>query len=198
MNVAGRSVASLAAALSVGLFAGCDRGEGDGAGVRAEATNARRASTAPARLPGFSVGQTSVRLPEKCRPHPVSRLAVRLLAAFNRGEGARFADAFATPRFHPYSFRISGAGFNDRESIQRFVAERHRAGDGWSATHLAPPTGEVGLPREAVYALTFRISQRGAFVRMASAKLVVDCRSGLLSAWVGPAYGPKDVRARQT
>jgi hypothetical protein len=149
-------------------------------------------------MPSFSVGQTGVDLPAKCRPGPVTDLAVRTLGAFNRGDGAKFVDGFVRPRFHPYSFRIAGSGFSDRGSIVRFVGERHQAGDGWSATGLAPPTGEVGLPYEAVYSLSIRITQRGAPVRRGGVKLVVDCRSGLLSGWVGPAYGPQDARARQT
>lgn len=106
--------------------------------------------------------------------------------------------AFAKPsfQFHPYTFRIKGSGFTDRKAIVDFITERHRAGDGWSAVKLAAPTGDVGLPDRAIYALGFRITQRGAFIRRGGAKLVVDCRSGLLLAWVGPAYGPDDVRAR--
>lgn len=149
-------------------------------------------------MPGFSIGQSGVKLPTNCRPRPVKGLVVRMLTAFNRGEGAGFADGFGKPYFHPYSFRIVGSGFTDRKSIVDFIAERHRAGDGWSAFELAPPTGDVGLPDRAVYGLAVRITQRGALVRRGNAKLVVDCRSGLLGAWVGPAYGPQDVRATQT
>lgn len=119
-----------------------------------------------------------------------------MLTAFNRGEGAKFADGFAEPFFHPYAFRIVGSGFTDRDSIMDFIAERHRAGDGWSAIELAPPTGGAGPPDRAIYGLTLRISQRGILVRRGGVKLVVECRSGLLLAWVGPAYGPDDVRAR--
>ncbi len=65
---------------------------------------------------------------------------------------------------------------------------RYRAGDGWTATRLVPPGGSVGLPKWAVYGLEFQISYQGTFVsKRASAKLVVDCRTGLLQGWVGPA-----------
>jgi hypothetical protein len=54
------------------------------------------------------------------------------------------------------------------------------------------------LPDEATYGLSLRVSQRGALVRRGGARLIVDCRSGLLVTWVGPAYGPDDVPASQT
>lgn len=131
-------------------------------------------------------------------PSPCAAIGSGHADSLQQGGGAAFADGFARPTFHPYAFRIGGSGFSDRESIVSFVAERHEAGDGWSATKLQPPTGQAGSPDEATYGLALRVSQPGELVRRGGAKLIVDCRSGLLVTWVGPGYGPDDVHARQT
>ena len=148
----------------------------------------------------FSVSRTEVRLPPRCRPEPVSRRLLRMLELFNSGHAGAFAEHFATPAFHPYSSRIAGRGFQSRQEITAFAAHRHRAGDAWSAARLEPPQGEVGLPREAVYGLVVAVSQHGQGGRVESggAKIVVDCRTGLVSKWLGPSDGPPDVPSVQT
>jgi hypothetical protein len=198
MIPAWRLVAVAVIAALASTLAACDSGESERPTTRAETTSSSPVTTAPPTTPSFSVARTPVELAARCRPRPVRQLVVAMLTAFNLGAGGVFADGFIKPIFHPYSFRIAGSGFTDQDSIVSFVAERHQAGDGWSAIKLQPPTGEVGLPDEAIYGLDLRVSQRGALVRRGGAKLIVDCRSGLLVTWVGPAYGPDDVRARQT
>lgn len=153
----------------------------------------------PAIAADVRVHKTELTLPAKCRPGTVRALVARMLSSFNRGEGREFDSLFVRPSFHPYTFRISGAGFTDRGSITRFVGERHAAGDGWTAIELAPPTGDAGLPRDAIYGISLRVTQYGRPISGGpfAAKLVVDCASGLASRWVGPARGPKDVRAER-
>jgi hypothetical protein len=185
-------------AVLAGSVGACDSGESERPTTQAETTSSSPVPTAPPTTPRFSVARMGVELAAECRPGPVRQLVVTMLTAFNQGDGAGFAAGFEKPIFHPYSFRIAGSGFTDRESIVSFVAERHQAGDGWSALRLLPPRGRSGSRDEATYGLALRVSQRGELVRRSGAKLIVDCRSGLLVTWVGPGYGPDDVRARQT
>ncbi len=144
-----------------------------------------RGANARALAPGFRLGATRVGLPNRCRPAVVKRRVVAALAAFNTGVGDEFSRQFVNRgEFHPYSRRAALVG---AKTISRFVSRRYKAGDGWTATALSPPTGAVGLPDVAVYRLELRISYQGELIEeRAGAKLVVDCRSGKLRRWVGP------------
>lgn len=139
--------------------------------------------------PEFRVAPTRVDLPARCKPVAVRRTLSSVLAAFNVGLSDTFAKRFvARGQFHPYTGSIAGAGFVGRRAIARFVRARYRAGDGWTATRLLTSQGSVGLPNEAVYGLALQVSYQGAlYAEPASAKVVVNCRSGLLATWVGPA-----------
>jgi hypothetical protein len=134
----------------------------------------------------FVLDATQVRLPERCRPSAVRARVESMLRSFNLGDGDRFARGF-TPagQFHPYTVSIHGTGFIGRPKIADFVRARYAAGDGWTATALHPP--RVGLPWKAVYGVRVRVSHQTVAVAEQGAKLVVDCRSGLLRAWIGPA-----------
>jgi hypothetical protein len=115
----------------------------------------------------------------------------RALTAFNQGLGDDLARLLvARGQFHPYTSSIKSPGFMRRPAIARFVGNRYHRGDGWTATRLFTPQGSAGLPSRAVYGLDLRVSYQGTTVaEHVGAKLVVDCSSGLLRAWVGPATG---------
>jgi hypothetical protein len=137
----------------------------------------------------FRLGSTRIALPKPCRPAAVKQRVRAALSAFDAGSGDAFARSFI-PRgsFHPYTASFPGAGFVGQARIARFASARYRSGDGWTATRLLPPRGTVGLPKWAVYGLEFRLTYQGGLVaERVGAKLVVDCRSGLLQGWVGPA-----------
>jgi hypothetical protein len=148
-----------------------------------------RGPNARALATGFRLGRAAVALPAKCGPASVKRRVVRALAAFNTGLGEEFARQFVSRgQFHPYTASISGSGFIGAKAMSRFVSGRYKAGDGWTATAVRPPTGRVGLPREAVYLLELKVAYQGALVTgQVGAKLVVDCASGRLRRWTGPA-----------
>lgn len=145
-------------------------------------------TNAPARSADFRLGSTTIRLPKSCRPAAVKRRVIVAVAAFNVGRADAFAHAFTKRgEFHPYSASI-GAGFIGRARIARFVNDRYRAGDGWTATRLQPPRGSVGLPKWAVYGLSLRVGHQGTLLgEEVGAKLVIDCASGLLTRWIGPS-----------
>jgi hypothetical protein len=143
---------------------------------------------APALAPDFEVRATPFDLPGKCGPEEVEPRVVDAAEAFNKGSAGSFSAAFMeNGQLAPYS--VGGLGFVGHEAIEEFVSERHHAGDGWTLTALDPPTGSVGLPREAAYGVDL-IVQGNGFRREEGAKIVVDCASGLIAAWVGPAFGP--------
>jgi hypothetical protein len=144
---------------------------------------------ASALLPTFSVTPTRVDLPPRCKPERVRATVGRALSEFNEGLGEEFARRFVRGgQFHPYSRSIKGAGFASRSTIARFVGRRYRAGDGWTARRLFTPQTSVGLPRKAVFGVALRVSHQGAtVVEDIGSKLVVDCPSGLLEFWGGPA-----------
>jgi hypothetical protein len=134
----------------------------------------------------FVLDATQVRLPKRCRPPAVRARVESMLRSFNLGDGDRFARGF-TPagQFHPYTASIHGTGFIGRPKIAGFVRARYEAGDGWTATALHPPRS--ALPWKAVYGVRLRVSHQMVAVAEQGAKLVVDCRSGLLRGWIGPA-----------
>jgi hypothetical protein len=137
----------------------------------------------------FAVTDTPLSLPTRCAPSAVRSRIARTLSAFNFGDGARFAKQFVrNADFHPYTASIRGHGFVGGARIARFVRSRYAAGDGWTATRLLPPHGRAGLPSSTVYRLDFVVSHQGATVAEgAGSKFVVDCASGRLRRWVGPA-----------
>jgi hypothetical protein len=139
--------------------------------------------------PEFRVTHARVDLPNQCKPAAVRRFLTLALSGFDIGHGNTFAKRFAARgQFHPYTGTITRPGFVGRRAIARYVGARYRAGDGWTATRLLTPQGSVGLPKTAAYRLAIRLSYQGVTVtERTSAKVVIDCRSGLIETWLGPA-----------
>lgn len=149
--------------------------------------------TAPALAPGFKfLWPTTVELPPKCRPEAVKTRVVGAVEAFNAGQTDSFAESFLEIGGQLAPYDVGGLGFHSRDSIEEFASERHKAGDGWTLTDLAPPLHEIGLPREAAYGAGLIVQQEAAqFRKPGGAKIVIDCASGLIRAWIGPPYGPQ-------
>jgi hypothetical protein len=98
-----------------------------------------------------------------------------------------FAAAFTRDaNFQPYTATQPPLNLRGRPRIASFARRRAAKGDGWTAAKLDPPTGSEGLPREAVYGIALQVSSpKGG--GEGGVKLVIDCRSGLIARWVGPA-----------
>jgi hypothetical protein len=143
-------------------------------------------ANAPTAAPGFLIAPSPRSLPRKCAVAWVKRRVFGIVGAFDAGLGDRFLRGFARSRisFEPYDRPVQ------RRAIASFVSDRYRRGDGWTATRLSPPVGRAGLPAEAVYGVELRLSRAGAVSRTSGAKVVVDCRSGLVRRWVGPVQAP--------
>jgi hypothetical protein len=139
----------------------------------------------------FTVNTPAVRLPVKCRVPGVERRVLSMIHAFNTGHGNEFASNFTGGAgFDPYNgdIRLGQGPLVSRRAIARFVDHRYSAGDGWTVSKLLTPQGDVGLPFEAVYGLRFTVTYPGGSLAGGS-KVVVDCYSGLVNRWVGPAFG---------
>lgn len=145
--------------------------------------------TAPVLARSFHVGVTRVALSKRCKREAVRGRLIATLGAFNTGRGDAFARNFA-PRmvFVPYdgtSLAPRGGMFR-RALAAEFVRKRYLAGDGWTALALVPPSGGSGLPAAAVYTVSLEVLVAGRIVAPRSAKVVVNCATGLIRDWVGP------------
>ncbi len=152
---------------------------------RAETDDRPGNVTARAFAPDFRIHAGSGRLPRQCSPAFTAGKLRSALTAFNGGRGTVFARHFVAqrPSFHPYT--ASQPQLLGRARIARFVTRRHARGDGWTGTALHAP--QQTDRKTGIYLLDFLISSPGKPLTPASAKAVIDCRSGLFSTWVGPA-----------
>lgn len=144
--------------------------------ILAEARAGRRPN-AQEIAPDYRLERTRAKLSGRCRPAVAQRRILTMLRAFNVGDGKAFTAGFAEDAaFLPYwAFGERAYGRGD---IAPFVEGRHEGGDGWTATSLRPPVGT--RPRTlAVYTLTLG--------KLGDAKIPIDCRSGRVLSWVGPA-----------
>jgi hypothetical protein len=133
----------------------------------------------------FTVDRTPLKLPGACRPGAVRARVESALRAFDLAGATAFARNFTGgANMQPYTASKPLLNLGGRSQIAAFTARRTARGDGWTAARLSPPTGTAGLPATAVYGLTLRVTWNAAD---AGVKLVIDCRSGLIARWVGPA-----------
>jgi hypothetical protein len=148
----------------------------------------------PAVASDFQTFARDTSLPRACDTASTTRLVVRALTAFNAGEVRTFAGFFTrTGRFNPYNgadhvgrYKPSRSGVT-RRKIAWATQALHRADHGWTALSLVPP---VAAESGAVYGLNVRISLRARPWYHKGVKLIVDCRSGRVRVWQGPAFTP--------
>lgn len=147
-----------------------------GGPIVAESRSGRRPNAQEV-APDYRLETTKATMPGRCRPALAERRILTMLRAFNVGDGKAFAVGLAPKAvFHPYW--AFGERAYDRSQVPGFVERRHEAGDGWTATALKPPL--ITRPRRlAVYSLSLG--------KLGGAKIPIDCRSGLVLRWVGPA-----------
>jgi hypothetical protein len=134
----------------------------------------------------FALETTPLRLPGRCGPAMVKTRVAGALRAFNLAGAKAFARTFTRgATMQPYTGSQPPPNLRGRSQIAAFAIRRAARSDGWTAAKLFPPTGTVGLPTEAIYGMTLRVSSPHGGGEN-GAKLVIDCRSGLISHWVGP------------
>lgn len=113
-----------------------------------------------------------------CRPEAAFRRIRSMLSAFDIGNTSSFRVGLA-PRA---TFAPAGRSLATPRAIQDFVAHRYfRLGEGWTLTRLAP------LRAPGRFALTIAVSRLGAPVARSRATVTLDCKTGLVRSWSGPA-----------
>jgi hypothetical protein len=134
----------------------------------------------------FAVVPTGLRYPRRCGPSAVRTRIAAALRAFDLAGANAFARNFTRgANAQPYTDTRPPLNLRGRSQIADFAARRTAHGDGWTAARLLPPAGGAGAGG-AIYGMTLRVSSRSGGGEN-GVKLVIDCRSGLISRWVGPA-----------
>ena len=134
----------------------------------------------------FVVGKSPTSLQGRCSTSTARVRLVAMLHALNSGGAGGVAAAFTTDgRFQPYNASVRSP-FRGRAAIKGFAAKRIAAVDGWTASELDPPAGGPQTPA-AAYTVTLVAYTNGRPDGAGVARMVVDCRSGLIREWAGPA-----------
>jgi hypothetical protein len=110
---------------------------------------------------------------------------IALLHALNYGTVMAFGAAFL-PRgtYQPYTASVMTA-FVGRAAITTFTKRRIAAADGWTATSLVGPIERT--KNTSTYSVSLVAYTNGRPVGAGSARMTLDCRSGLIRDWRGPA-----------
>ena len=111
--------------------------------------------------------------------------AISLLHALNYGEASAFAKAFLpNGRFQPYTASLPTA-LSGRPAITAFTQRRIAVADGWTATSLGGPLERTR--KTATYGVALVAFSNGRPVGAGHARMTLDCKSGLIRDWRGPA-----------
>lgn len=101
-----------------------------------------------------------------------------MLSAFNVGNATSFRVGLA-PRA---TFSPAGRNLATPRAIQDFVGHRYlRLGEGWTLARLAL------RPGSGRFAVSIAVSRLGLPVARGVAAVALDCRTGLVRRWGGPA-----------
>jgi hypothetical protein len=115
-----------------------------------------------------------------CGQAAVTKRMGAMVRALNGARGDRFAAGFAQRgRWYPFT-RTLTAPLSGRPDIQAFAILRISAEDRWKVS---------GLRRVASgrYTIRVKIATRGRRVGAGPTRVTVDCKSGLVTSWTGPA-----------
>jgi hypothetical protein len=111
--------------------------------------------------------------------------AVSLLHALDYGEATAFAQAFLPKgTFQPYTASLRLA-IHGRPAITAFTQRRIAKADGWTATSLDGPVERTKTT--ATYGVALVAFSSGRPVGAGNARMTLDCKSGLIRSWRGPA-----------
>jgi hypothetical protein len=118
--------------------------------------------------------------PAQCRQVAVTKRLGGMVRALNGARGDRFAAGFARRgRWYPFT-RTLRAPLSGRPDIQAFAIVRIAAQDEWTISRVR----RVGAGR---YTARVRIATGGRALGVGRTRVTVDCRSGLVADWTGPA-----------
>jgi hypothetical protein len=103
-----------------------------------------------------------------------------MVRALNGARGDRFASGFARRgRWYPFT-RTLTAPLLGRPDIQAFAILRISAEDKWTVNGLRRVTS-------GRYTIRVKIATGGRPVGAGPTRVAVDCKSGLVTSWTGPA-----------
>ena len=135
----------------------------------------------------FVVGKSAAYLPDRCSTQAARVRLVAMLHALNNASAGGVAAAFTTDgRFQPYTASVRSP-FLGRAAIKRFATKRIEAVDGWTASELDPPLRRSGSSPDTAFTVSLVAYTNGRPDGAGVARMAVDCRSGLIRQWVGPA-----------
>jgi hypothetical protein len=110
---------------------------------------------------------------------------IALLHALDYGTVTVFGAAFLPKgAFRPYTASVL-APFAGRTAITAFIKKRIAAADGWTATSLLGPVERT--KKTSTYAVALVAYASGRPVGAGTARMTLDCASGLIRDWRGPA-----------
>ena len=111
--------------------------------------------------------------------------AISLLHALDYGEATAFAKAFLPKgTFQPYTASLP-VTIHGRPAITAFTQRRIAVADGWTATSLGGPLERSRTT--ATYGVSLVAFSSGRPVGAGNARMTLDCKSGLIRDWRGPA-----------
>jgi hypothetical protein len=111
--------------------------------------------------------------------------ALAALRALDYGKFTAFAAVFQpSGRYQPYTASLAKP-FVGRKAIAAFTKRRAAAADGWTATSLVGPVERT--KKTATYSVSLVAYSSGRPVGAGNARMTLDCRSGLIHDWRGPA-----------
>jgi hypothetical protein len=107
------------------------------------------------------------------------------LHALDYGTADAFGAAFVPKgTYRPYTASLPKA-FAGRAAITAFTKRRIAAADGWTATSLLGPIERS--KKTSTYSVALVAYASGRPVGAGTARMTLDCRSGLIRDWRGPA-----------
>ena len=121
----------------------------------------------------------------RCDASGARARTVALLHALDYATVIAFGAAFLpNGTYRPYTASVAKA-FKGRAAITAFTKRRIAAADGWTATYLLGPIERT--KRTATYSVSLVAYVSGRPVGAGTARMTLDCRSGLIRDWRGPA-----------
>jgi hypothetical protein len=129
--------------------------------------------------------KTSQQSAGPCGSDSARRRIISLLHALDYAHAYPFAQNFTeTGRYLPYTASLTKARVG-RLRISIYAAVRMSAVDGWTATSLLGPLDHTRTT--AVYRVGLVTYLNGDAYGAGYAQMVLDCKSGLIASWTGPA-----------
>jgi hypothetical protein len=111
--------------------------------------------------------------------------AIALLRALNYSRLSEFVATFEPDgSFQPYTASLTRP-LTGRAAITAFTKQRIAAADGWTATSLVGPVERT--KKTATYVVSMVAYSSGRPVGAGNARMTLNCSSGLIRDWRGPA-----------